>query len=82
MINPKDSITATIEGNVIDITYVSELEIDTVLTYHYVTYSVWPGPLFIVLYSVLAAKLWTPLLTANKLQSRVGVRNVSKLTRS
>ena len=38
MISPKHSISATTEGNVIDIIYVGELEIHTVSTYHYATY--------------------------------------------
>ena len=49
MLGTQYGVTATIDGNVIGITYVGELEIHTVLTYHCATYSVWPGPLFIVL---------------------------------
>ena len=56
MISPGQSITATIEGNVIDTIYVGELEIRTVLTYHCATYSVWLGQLLIVLYLTLTAK--------------------------
>ena len=56
MISQKHSITAAIGGNVIDIIYVGELEIHTTLTYHYVTYSVWPCPLLIVLYLAFTAK--------------------------
>ena len=61
MISQKHSISATIEGNVIDIMYLGELEIHTALTYHCTTYSAWPGPFLIVLYLVLNAKsLETP----------------------
>ena len=56
MIGPKHSITATIEGNVIDITYVDKLEIQTVFMYHCATYGAWPILLLIVLYLVLTAK--------------------------
>ena len=56
MINAIHSITATIEGIVIDIIYVGELETHTVLMFHGVTDSVWPGSLFIVLYVALTAK--------------------------
>ena len=52
MINAIHSITATIEG----IIYVGELETHTVLMFHGVTDSVWPGSLFIVLYVALTAK--------------------------
>ena len=38
MISPKHSISATIEGNVIDSRYVGELEIHVVLPYHCATY--------------------------------------------
>ena len=44
------------EGIVIDIIYVGELEIHTVLTYHCTTFSLWPGPLPIVLHMGLTAK--------------------------
>ena len=54
--NSKHSISATIGGNVIDIIYIGKLEIHTVLSYHLATYSVWPGPLFIVLHLALTAK--------------------------
>ena len=37
MISPQHSIITTIEGNVIDTTYVGELKIHTVLTDHYAT---------------------------------------------
>ena len=37
MISPKQSITSSIEANVIEITYVGELEVHTVLTYHCAT---------------------------------------------
>ena len=51
-------------SNVIDITYVGELEIHTVLMYHCDAYSVWPGPLHIVLYLDFTAKtLGTPALS-------------------
>ena len=64
MISPKHGITASIEGNVIDITYVGELEIHAEFTYHSATYSVWPGPLLFVLYLAPTAKtLDTPVLT-------------------
>ena len=56
MINQKHNITATIEGNFIDFIFVGKLEITTVLAYHCATYSVWPGPLLIVLYLALNAK--------------------------
>ena len=56
MISPKHIINATITANVVDIIYVGELEIHTALTYHCATYSVWPGPLLIVLYLALTAK--------------------------
>ena len=56
MISPKHSIAATIEDNVIDIIYVGELEIHTLVTHHCVTYSVWPGPLLIVLHFALNAQ--------------------------
>ena len=42
-------ISATIEGDVVDIIYAEELEIHTALTYHCATYNVWPGPLLIAL---------------------------------
>ena len=61
MISRKNSITATIEGNVIDIIYVGEGEIHRVLTYHYATYIDRHGPLLIVLYLILAVKLCTSL---------------------
>ena len=48
MISPKYSIIATITGNVVDITYVDELEIHTALTYHCATNSVWHGPLLML----------------------------------
>ena len=61
--SPEHSINATIEANVIDPIYVDELEIYTVLTYHCATYSLWPGPLLIVLYLALNAKgVSTPVL--------------------
>ena len=53
MISPKYSVSATTEGNVIDIIYVGELEIPTVSMYHCASYSVLPGPLLIVLYKSL-----------------------------
>ena len=56
MTSPKHNISATIEGNAVDIIYVGELEIHTVLTYHCANYSVWPGSLLIVLYLALTAK--------------------------
>ena len=56
IIAPKHSITAAIEGNVIDIIYAGELEIHIVLTYHCATYSMWLGPLVIFLYLDLTAK--------------------------
>ena len=46
MISLKQSITATIDGNGIDISF---LEIHAFLTYHCAKYSVWPGPSLIVL---------------------------------
>ena len=67
LLSPKYNISASIEGNGIDIIYASELEIDTVLTYHCATYIVWPDPLLIVLYLVLTAKiLGTPDLGSPK----------------
>ena len=64
MIRPKHSITATIENNVIDFIYVGELEMHTVVTYQCATYSVWPGPLLIVLYLALTAKTYeTPAVS-------------------
>ena len=63
MISAKHSVSATIESNVIDIVYVDEIEIHTVLTYHCATYTVWPGPFLVVLYLALNAKsLDTPAL--------------------
>ena len=63
MISTKHCITATIEDNVINITYVGEQEIHRVLTYHCATYSLWPRLLFIGLYLALSAKsLDTPAL--------------------
>ena len=63
IISPEHSISAAIEGIVIDITYLGELEPHTVLPYHCVMYSVWPGPLFIVLYLALTANsLDTPVV--------------------
>ena len=62
MTSSKHNISATNEGNVIDITYVGELEICTVLRYGCATDSVWPGPFVIVLYLALNEKLWTPLV--------------------
>ena len=41
MVSSKHSISATMEGNVIYIIYVDELEILTVLMYHCATYNVW-----------------------------------------
>ena len=59
MISPNHSISTPNEDNVIDIIYVGELEIHTVLTYHCAT----SGPLPIALYLALTAKnLGTPLL--------------------
>ena len=67
MISPQHSITATIEGKVIDVTYVGELEIHAVLTYHCATYSVLPGP---PLYLALTAKTLNTLVleAVNKVQ--------------
>ena len=56
MISPRHSVTTTIEGNAIDIIYLGVLEIRAVITYHCATYSMWPGPLLIVLYLGFAAK--------------------------
>ena len=62
-ISPKHSISATFGGNGIDIIYVGELKVHAVLSYHYATYSVWPGPLLIVLYLALTSEsLDTPAL--------------------
>ena len=49
VISPMRSISATIEGNVVDVIYAGELEIHPVLTHHCATYSVWPSPLLIAL---------------------------------
>ena len=70
MICPQHSITATIEGKVIDIKYVGELEIHAVLTYHCATYSVLPGPSLIALYLALTAKTLNTLVleAVNKVQ--------------
>ena len=57
MIRPKHSISATIEDNVIDTICLGELEIHRVLAYHCAAYSVFPVPLFIVLYLALQAKI-------------------------
>ena len=57
MISQKLSITFTIDGNVIVIIYIGEIEIHTVLMYHCASYSVRPCPLLIVLYLALAAKI-------------------------
>ena len=57
MISPKHSNSATIEGDVIDLIYVGELEIHTVLACHCVAYSVWPGPLPVVLYVAPSAEI-------------------------
>ena len=56
IISPKHCISVTIEGNVIEIIYVGELEILTILTYHYATFSVCPGPLLIALDLTLTVK--------------------------
>ena len=56
---PKHSISAAIEGNVIDVTYVGDLEIHRVLTYHCPKYSVWPGLLLIVVCLALTVKSLT-----------------------
>ena len=56
IINLKHSISATIDVNVIDIIYVGELEIHTILTYQCAKYCVWPGPLVVVPYLTLTAK--------------------------
>ena len=69
MIYLKHNITATIEGNVIDIIYVGEPEIQIVLTNSYLTYRVWPGPLLIVLYLALSAKTLDTLALNVKLQN-------------
>ena len=61
---PKHSITPTIESNVIDLTYVGEQEIHAVLTCNCAICSMWPSPLFIVLYLALIAKAFTPLFYA------------------
>lgn len=61
--NPKDSITAPTECNVLHI--IGELEIHTVFMYQYVTSNVWPGPgpLFFFMYLALTKKtLDTPAL--------------------
>ena len=55
MISPKHGITAALEGTVIGIMYVGELEIHTVLTYQYVTYSARLGPFLIALYVAFTA---------------------------
>ncbi|KAK2856688.1 hypothetical protein Q5P01_005423 [Channa striata] len=52
--NPKDSITAPTESNVLHI--IGELEIHTVIMCQYVTSCVWPGPLLIFLYLALTKK--------------------------
>ena len=63
MISPEHRINATIEGNVIDIIYEGELEINKLITYHCASFSVWAGSLRIVLYLALPAKsLETPAL--------------------
>ena len=63
MIGPEHRINATIDINVIDIIYESELEIHTLITYHCASYSVWHGSLLIVLYLALPAKsMDTPAL--------------------
>ena len=41
--NPKYSVAATVEGNVIDIIYVVKLEVHTVLAYHCANYRAWLG---------------------------------------
>ncbi|XP_044052223.1 general transcription factor II-I repeat domain-containing protein 2-like [Siniperca chuatsi] len=59
--NPKDSITAPTESNVLHI--IGDLEIHTVIMCQYVTSCVWPGPLLIFLYLALTKKtLDTPAL--------------------
>ena len=49
MISQMHSISATIEGNVIDVIYVGELEIYTILMYHCASYIVWLSPLLIAM---------------------------------
>ena len=56
MISQKHCISAIIECNVIDAIYVGKLEIQVVLTCHYPTCSVWPGPLLIALNLALNAE--------------------------
>ena len=70
MKSPKHRITANIEGNVVDITYIGELEIHTVSTHHFATYRALPGPSRILLYLALTAKifghLWSILYSMTK----------------
>ena len=63
MINPKYSITPTIERNVIDIIYVGELGIHTVLTYHCATFV--RGPIRCLLFCIwpLLQIVWTPVIS-------------------
>ena len=56
MIGLRYSISATTEGSAVYIIYVGEQEIHRVLTCHCANYTVWPGPLLIVLCSAFAAK--------------------------
>ena len=53
MKSPKHSITANIEGNVIDIIYIGEQEINTVLKLYSATYSMLPGQLLTAMYLAL-----------------------------
>ena len=62
MIGPEHSISATIEGSVIDVTYVAELQVHTVLTYHVLLIVCGPARCLLVPILALNAKsLDTPL---------------------
>ena len=70
VICPKHSIAAVIEGNIINVIYVGELDIHTVLKHRCAIYSVWSSPLLIGLYLALTAKTWdTPGLVKSSLGS-------------
>ena len=56
VISPKHSIAAVIEGNIINVIYVGELDIHTVLKHRCAICNVWSSPLLIALYLDLAAK--------------------------
>ena len=83
MLSTKHSIAVTIDGNAIDFIHTGEIEIQHSESTQYegITYRVWPGLSFIVLYLARTAKsLDTPDLHINdRLQSIQSIYHMSYL---